>query len=248
MNEQISPFISEFASELPAQIHGTVLIVEDDLALRRTLKTTLSALGFDIGEAGNGEEALMRLRMVSYEVVLLDLNMPGMGGIETCRAIRRQYPRLPILTLTVRDSEDDKVLALDSGADDYITKPFQIRELIARIRSAVRRFRAPETATESPLEVGQIALDPVRRRVTRSGEAIHLTPREFNVLQILMENAGKPIPHVKLLTAVWGEECSENREYLRVLISTLRKKLEADPANPEYLLTDSYIGYRFRDK
>ena len=106
--------------------------------------------------------------------MLLDVNQPGMGGIETCRAIRRSYPRLPILTLTVRDSEDDKVLALDSGADDYITKPFQIRELIARIRAAIRRFRTPETAVEAPLEVGQIALDPLRRRVTRSGEAIHL--------------------------------------------------------------------------
>jgi len=231
-----------------SEVYGTVLIVEDDASLRRTLRTTLTALSFDVGEAGTGEEALVRLRMVDYEVVLLDLNMPGMGGIETCRAIRLTYPRLPILVLTVRDSEDDKVLALESGADDYITKPFQMRELTARIRSAIRRYRAPESNNEAPLEVGQITLDPVRRRVTKGDLQIHLTPREFHVLQLLMENAGKPLPHMKLLTAVWGEEFSENREYLRVLMSTLRKKLEADPANPEYLLTDSYVGYRFRDK
>jgi two-component system KDP operon response regulator KdpE len=231
-----------------SEAQGMVLVVEDDVSLRRTLRTTLTALGFDVGEAGTGEESLMRLRMVDYEVVLLDLNMPGMGGIETCRAIRRSYTRLPILMLTVRDSEDDKVLALETGADDYITKPFQMRELTARIRSAIRRFRTPEVSTEALIEIGLITLDPVRRRVTKADTPVHLTPREFSVLHLLMENAGKPLPHVKLLTAVWGEECRENREYLRVLMSTLRKKLETDPANPEYLLTDSYVGYRFRDR
>jgi two-component system, OmpR family, KDP operon response regulator KdpE len=230
------------------EAHGTVLIVEDDLPLRRILRTTLTAQGFDVGEAGTGEEALMRLRMADYEVVLLDTNMPGMGGIETCRHIRRSYTRLPILMLTVRDSEDDKVYALNSGADDYITKPFQMRELTARVNSAIRRYRAPEAPKEEPLTVGPITLDPARRNVTKASIPVHLTPREFSVLHLLMENAGKPLPHVKLLTTVWGPEYSENREYLRVLMSNLRKKLESDPANPEYLLTDSYIGYRFRDK
>lgn len=229
-------------------VHGTVLIVEDDSSLRRILRTTLTGLGFDVGEAGTGEEAMTRLRMVGYEVVLLDMNMPGMGGIETCRHIRRLYTRLPILMLTVRDSEDDKVHALESGADDYITKPFQMRELSARIGSAIRRYRAPEAPAEEPITVGLITLDPVRRKIEKSGTAVHLTPREFSVLRLLMENAGKPLPHVKLLTTVWGAEYSENREYLRVLMNNLRKKLETDPANPEYLLTDSYIGYRFRDK
>jgi two-component system, OmpR family, KDP operon response regulator KdpE len=229
-------------------VHGTVLIVEDDSSLRRILRTTLTGLGFDVGEAGTGEEAMTRLRMVGYEVVLLDMNMPGMGGIETCRHIRRLYTRLPILMLTVRDSEDDKVHALESGADDYITKPFQMRELSARIGSAIRRYRAPEAPAEEPITVGLITLDPIRRKIEKSGMAVHLTPREFSVLRLLMENAGKPLPHVKLLTTVWGAEYSENREYLRVLMNNLRKKLETDPANPEYLLTDSYIGYRFRDK
>ena len=230
------------------EIHGTVLIVEDDSALRRILRTTLAGEGFDVGEASTGEEALTRLRMIDYEVVLLDMNMPGMGGIETCRHIRRSFSRLPILMLTVRDSEDDKVYALNSGADDYITKPFQMRELTARIGSAIRRYRAPEVPREEPITVGLITLDPARRSVSREGSPIHLTPTEFEVLRLLMEHAGKPLPHAKLLTTVWGPEYSENREYLRVLMTNLRKKLETDPTNPEYLLTDSYVGYRFRDR
>lgn len=231
-----------------SEILGTVLIVEDDSSLRRILRTTLTAQGFDVGEAGTGEEALMRLRMVDYEVVLLDMNMPGMGGVETCRHIRRSFTRLPILMLTVQDSEDDKVYALNAGADDYITKPFQMRELTARIGSAIRRYRAPETPKEEPITVGLITLDPARRKVTKASTPVHLTPREFDVLRLLIENAGKPLPHTKLLTTVWGPEYSENREYLRVLMNNLRKKLETDPAKPKYLLTDSYIGYRFQDE
>src|SRR3984885_6274367 len=157
---------------------GRLLIVEDDSALRRSLRTTLDVMGFDVGEASNGEEGLVRLRMVDYEAVVLDINMPGMGGIETCRRIRRTYTRMPILMLTVRDGEDDKVEALDAGADDYVTKPFQTRELTARIRSAVRRFRAPETPAEMVIVNGAIMLDPVRRQVERDGVRVHLTPRE----------------------------------------------------------------------
>ena len=225
---------------------GTVLIVEDDPALRRTLRTTLDALGFDIGEACNGEEALLRLRMVDYEAVLLDLNMPGMGGIETCRKIRRAFTRLSILILTVRDAEDDKVEALDAGADDYITKPFQIRELTARLRSAVRRFRAPETPSDLPIAIGDVMLDPARHRVERSGVEVRLTPREFDALRFLMEHAGRPVTHAQLLAALRGPGYGEDREYLRVLIGQIRKKLEDNAANPAYILTDSYIGYRFR--
>ena len=224
---------------------GRLLIVEDDPALRRTLRTTLNALDFDVGEAGNGEEALTRLRMVDYEAVLLDINMPGMGGIETCRRIRRVFTRLPILMLTVRDSEDDKVEALEAGADDYITKPFQIRELTAQASSAVRRFHAPELPAEMPIIVGEIMLDPVRRRVERFGSEIRLTPREFDALQFLMEHAGRPVTHARLVTALRGPGSEEDREYLRVLIGQLRKKLEDDPAKPTCILTDSYIGYRF---
>ena len=211
------------------------------------MRTTLAALDFDIGEASTGEEALRRLRMVDYELVLLDMNMPGLDGIETCRRIRRSYSRLPILMLTVRDSEDDKVQALDSGADDYITKPFLIRELTARIRSAVRRFRAPEVPPEEPLTVGLITLDLARRKVEKAGAPIRLTPLEFSALRILMENAGKPLTYGALITALWRSEVGGSRESLRVLISNLRAKLEDDATNPQYLLTESQVGYRFRD-
>lgn len=225
---------------------GRLLIVEDDSALRRSLRTTLDVLGFDIGEASNGEDGLIRLRMVDYETVLLDINMPGIGGIETCRRIRRTYTKLPILMLTVRDSEDDKVEALEAGADDYVTKPFQTRELTARIRAAIRRFRAPETPAEMPITNGAITLDPIRRRIERAGIEVHLTPREFDALQLLMTNPGRPITHARLIAALRGQGFGNERAYLRVLIGQLRKKLEHDAANPIYILTDSYIGYRFR--
>jgi two-component system KDP operon response regulator KdpE len=226
---------------------GSVLIVEDDTALRRSLRTSLDALGFDVGEAGNGEDGLVRLRMVDYEAVVLDINMPGIGGIETCRRIRRTYTRMPILMLTVRDSEDDKIEALDAGADDYVTKPFQTRELTARIRASIRRFRAPETPAEMPIVNGAIMFDPVRRRVERAGVEVHLTPREFDALQYLITHAGRPVTHAKLLGVLRGPGCGNERTYLRVLIGQLRKKLEDDPANPVYVLTDSHIGYRFRE-
>ena len=226
---------------------GRLLIVEDDSALRRSLRTTLDVMGFDIGEASNGEEGLVRLRMVDYEAVLLDINMPGIGGIETCRRIRRVYTKMPILMLTVRDSEDDKVEALEAGADDYVTKPFQTREMTARIRAAVRRFRAPETPAEMPITNGVIMLDPVRHRVERAGIEIHLTPREFDVLQLLMTHAGRPITYARLISSLGVAGFGSERAYLRVLIGQVRKKLEDDAANPIYILTDSYIGYRFRE-
>ena len=147
---------------------GRLLIVEDDVALRRSLHTTLGSLGFDVSEAGNGEDALANLRMADFEAVLLDINMPGIGGIETCRRIRRISTKLQILMLTVRDDEDDKVGALEAGADDYVTKPFQSRELTARIRTAIRRFRAPEAPADMTIVIGSIVLDPVRWRVERS--------------------------------------------------------------------------------
>lgn len=189
----------------------------------------------------------MRLRTVSYEAVLLDINMPGIGGIETCRRIRRVFTRLPILMLTVRDGEDDKVEALEAGADDYVTKPFQMRELTARIRSAVRRFRAPEIPSAMVIANGEIMLDPVRRQVERDGLSVHLTPREFDALHLLMTHAGRPVTHARLLSALRGTDAGNDRSYLRVLIGQLRKKLETDAANPHYVLTDSYIGYRFRE-
>ena len=226
---------------------GKVLIVDDEPSIRRALRTTFGTLGFDVSEAITGEEALPLLRTAAFDAVLLDVNMPGMGGLEACREIRRQFPRLAVLMLTVRDNEDDKVEALDAGADDYVTKPFPIRELVARVRSAVRRSHAPTDNVNSVIAIGQIALDPLRRLVQKNGATLHLTPKEFDLLHHLMKNAGLPILHARLLSAIWGPEYGNELEYLRTYIRQLRKKIEDDAAHPRYLLTDSRIGYRFRE-
>jgi two-component system, OmpR family, KDP operon response regulator KdpE len=228
-------------------VQGKVLIVEDDAALRRGLRSTLGMNGFDIGEAGNGEEALMRLRMVDYDAVLLDINMPGMGGMETCSRMRRIFTRLPILMLTVRGSEDDKVQALESGADDYITKPFKMRELTARLRAAIRRYHAPEAPADMSITVGDITLDPVRRQVEKAGVSIHLTPHEFDALKLLMSQAGRPVMHAKFHALLRPGDDITDRAYLRVLIGQLRRKLGDDSSNASHIETDGYIGYRFRD-
>jgi two-component system KDP operon response regulator KdpE len=228
--------------------HGTILVVDDDSATRRALHMTLSGMGFTVVEAARGEEALSLVRVTRLDAVLLDVDMPGMGGMEACRAIRHAVARLPILMLTVMDSEDDKVLALDAGADDYITKPFQVRELTARLRSAVRRRNAQDTDRDRPIRLGQIELDPVKYRVQKNGRSIHLTPKEFEMLHYLMMHAGEPIPHARLLKSVWGAEYGDELEYLRTFVRQLRKKIEDDPRHPQYLLTDAYIGYRFTDK
>lgn len=228
-------------------VQGVVLVVDDDLSTRRALRVTLSELGFTVVEAGRGEEALSLVRLTWFDAVLLDVDMPGMGGVETCRAIRRAIARLPILMLTVMDSEDDKVLALDAGADDYITKPFQLRELTARVRSAVRRRNVQDPNRDAPIRYGRLELDPVKYRVLKCGRSIHLTPKEFEMLHYLMTHAGEPIPHARLLKAVWGPEYGHELEYLRTFIRQLRSKIEDDPKNPRYLLTDPYVGYRFNE-
>ena len=224
-----------------------ILIVDDESAIRRALRPPLLELGFQVAEASRGEEALQMLRAGGYDVVLLDVNMPGIGGIETLRRMRALAPRLPIVMLTVRDAEEDKVEALELGADDYVTKPFSTRELIARIRTAVRRVQAPARAEDAPIEIGELRLDPVKRKVTKRGLPVHLTRKEFDILHCLMSRAGRVITYARLLTAVWGADCREEVEYLRTFVRQLRKKIEDDPSNPVYLLTDVYVGYRFAD-
>ena len=232
----------------PVAPQGTILVVDDDSSTRRALRVTLSGMGFSVVEGARGEEALSLVRATWFDAVLLDVDMPGMGGVETCRCIRRSVARLPILMLTVMDSEDDKVLALDAGADDYITKPFQLRELTARLRSAVRRRNAQDTNRDALIRQGHLELDPVKYRVMKRGRAIHLTPKEFEVLHYLMMHAGEPIPHARLLKSVWGPEYGSELEYLRTFVRLLRKKIEDDPQNPQYLLTDAYVGYRFNEQ
>jgi two-component system, OmpR family, KDP operon response regulator KdpE len=224
-----------------------ILVIDDESAIRRALRPPLVELGFQVAEASRGEEALQMLRAAVYDAVLLDVNMPGIGGIETLRRIRAFAPRLPILMLTVRDQEEDKVHALDLGADDYVTKPFSTRELIARIRAAVRRVKAPARAEDAPIEIGEIRLEPVKRSVTKRGDPVHLTRKEFDILHCLMIRSGRVVTYARLLTAVWGADCREEVEYLRTFVRQLRKKIEDDPSNPLYLLTDVYVGYRFAD-
>jgi len=224
-----------------------ILVVDDESSIRRALRPPLVELGFQVAEASRGEEALQLLRGGAHDAVLLDLNMPGIGGLETLRRIRLFAPRVPILILTVRDQEEEKVLALDLGADDYVTKPFSTRELIARIRAAIRRVKAPVRAEDAPIEIGEIYLDPGKRTVTRRGQVVHLTRKEFDILHCLMSRAGRVVTYAKLLTAVWGPDCREEVEYLRTFVRQLRKKIEDDPSNPIYLLTDVYVGYRFAD-
>lgn len=227
---------------------GLVLLVEDDSALRQRLSGLLDGLGFGVMSAQNGELALAQLRISEFDAVLLDLNMPGMGGMAACARMRELYPRLSILVLTVRDSVEDRVAALDAGADDYVTKPFRLPELAARIRAAVRRTRQPERPDERRIEIGEISLDPTAYVVLKDQKPIHLTPKEFELLHILMRHAGNPITHRRLLTKLWGEEYGDEREYLRTYISQLRRKLEANATHPEYILTETHVGYRFRPR
>jgi len=228
------------------QESDTLLIVDDERSIRHSLRTILSNFGFVMVEAARGEEALSLVRSAQFDAVLLDISMPGMGGIEVCRQMRRISPRLPIVMLTVQDTEDCKVEALDAGADDYITKPFQLLELTARLRVAVRRNRSDDNNVQA-IQIGNVHLDPDRHLVRKNGKAVHLTPKQFEVLRCLMANAGRPISHARLLKSVWGPEYGNELEYLRTFIRQIRLKIEDDPANPSYLLTESHIGYRFSE-
>jgi two-component system KDP operon response regulator KdpE len=235
-------------SSEPERPSGRILIVDDEYSVRRALHITLYDQGFDVSEASSGEEAIALARVITFDAVLLDMVLPGKGGIEVCRELRKIAPRLAIVVVSVRDAEDDQVEALDAGADDYVTKPFQMRELTARIRSAVRRAKASALEAEEAISIGDIALYPARRSVTKGGQPVHLTPKEFDLLAFLMRRAGMPVTHASLLSAVWGTEYTNQVEYLRTFIRQLRGKLEDDRTNPKYLLTENHIGYRFIDQ
>jgi len=225
----------------------SVLVVDDEFALRTALRKSLSAGGFDVEEARNGEEALGAIRQRSFDLVLLDINMPGVGGMETCRKIRGMAPQTGIVMVTVRDAENDKVDALEAGADDYVTKPFRLRELMARLRAVLRRTEAHEAAPSLILTAGELEMDLERHVLRRAGQAVHLAPKEFELLAFMMQNQGIPLTHAKLLRSVWGIEYGNELEYLRSYVKMLRKKIERDPSKPEYILTEPWVGYRFRN-
>jgi two-component system KDP operon response regulator KdpE len=229
-------------------MRGKLLIVDDEQAIRWALRKTLQGMNFEIVEAETGQQAIALVRTIRFDAVLLDISMPGMNGIETCREIRKLMPLLGIVMLTVRNTEEVKIQALDAGADDYITKPFNIRELAARVRAVVRRVHASEGDHAAAITIGDIELDPARRLLKRGGVSIHLTPKEFDLLYFLMSHAGLSLTHARILAAVWGPEYCGELEYLRTFVRQLRKKLGDAAASPKYLLTDAQVGYRFRAK
>ena len=220
-----------------------MLVVDDEPQILRSLRTALTAAGYDIQTAATGEEALRLLQGRLPDLVILDLVLPGISGLEVCRRLR-EHSSVPILVLSARGEERDKVAALDLGADDYLTKPFGVEELLARIRAALRRaagVRGPSTV----IAAGDLRVDVDRRLVTRAGVEVHLTATQFNLLKTLVVHAGRVLTHAYLLRTVWGPEYEGETQVLRVFIAQLRRKVEQDPAHPRHIRTEPGVGYRF---
>jgi two-component system KDP operon response regulator KdpE len=221
-----------------------ILVVDDDPQIRRVMRVTLTGQNYEVDDARDGETALEKLRETRFDLVLLDMNMPGMGGLETCRQIRAQS-EIAIVMLTVHDSEPDKVEALDAGADDYVTKPYKAPELLARIRAALRR--TPWTHGPSGrVTIGAVEVDFDTRQVTSRGRNVRLTPKEFELLRYFVSHPNKVLSHRELLQAVWGPDYGDQVDYLRVFVNQLRKKIEQSPSKPVYLLTEPWVGYRLQ--
>jgi len=220
-----------------------ILVVDDEPAIRRFLRTALGTYGFSISEAARGEEALNAVATGHPDVVILDLGLPDMDGVEVTRRLR-EWSQIPIVIVSVRDQENEKINALDAGADDYLTKPFGIGELMARIRVVMRRSAPSEQ--EPVFQIGDLMIDRVRRLVTVSGKPVALTPTEYDLLRILAANSGKVLTHHQLAHLVWGNTDDSQSHLLRVHIGNLRAKIEADPSRPYYITTEPGVGYRFR--
>ena len=223
-----------------------ILIVDDEPQITRVLRRSLTSHGYDVRSAADGESALETFGDFSPNLVITDLSMPNLDGIELCRRLRELSP-VPIVVLSVKGEERTKVEALDAGADDYVTKPFGIDELLARIRAALRRVpeTKPASVASTVLEAGDFRVDLEGRIVTAGNRQVHLTPKEYDLLVYLIGHPGKVLTHRTLLAAVWGGNYVEQTEYLRVFIGQLRKKIESDPSTPRYILTEPWIGYRF---
>jgi two-component system KDP operon response regulator KdpE len=226
----------------PAQI----LLVDDEIAIQRAMAPLLRSRGYGVSVARTGREALDTFERERPDLVILDLGLPDMDGSAVCRRVRERSDT-PILVLSARGAEKDKVVALDCGADDYVTKPFGPEELMARVRAALRRSSGREATLHGQLTRGDLTIDFDRRRVQRGEDEIRLTPREFELLTLLLAHAGRVLTHRFILKAIWGSQVTPP-EHLRVLMGQLRKKIEPDPANPRYLLTEPWVGYRFADE
>ena len=224
--------------------HRRILVVDDEPQITRVLRTTLSAQGYDLRVANDGETALEIMKDWTPDLVITDLAMPHMDGFELCRRVRAKA-EMPIIVLSVRGEERTKVQALDAGADDYVTKPFGMSELLARVRANLRRVPAEEPASGGVIDEGDFRIDVDAHTVTIRGEEVRLTPKEFDLLVYLARHSGKVMTHRALLAAVWGPNATEQPEYLRVFVGQLRKKIEPDPSAPRYILTEPWVGYRF---
>lgn len=221
-----------------------ILVVDDEPQMRRVLRSTLSALGFVVADAESGEAAMERVRQEKFDLILLDINMTGLSGLETCRAIRSRSD-VGIIMLTVRDRSLDKIEALDAGADGYVTKPFDVNELLARIRATLRRAPASALSQTDVLRLESLEISFHDRLVRVSGRTARLTPTEMDLLHYFVTHSNIVLPHDQILQAVWGPDYGNEVEYLRVFVNQLRKKIEPDPASPRYILTEPWLGYRF---
>jgi len=222
---------------------GRILVIDDEPQIRRLMRTTLIGAGYEVEDAKSGEEGIEKMSQFHPDLVLLDINLPGMGGLAACNMIRADK-NVAIIMLTVRDSEADKVAALDAGADDFVTKPFSTPELLARIRAALRRVPAMQS-TSDRLKVGSLIIDFVDRTVCNGADPVHLTPKELDLLRYMTQHANKVISHRELLQAVWGADYGHQVDYLRVFIKSLRKKIELNPDQPVFITTEPWVGYRF---
>ena len=222
---------------------GRILVIDDEPQIRRLMRTTLIGAGYEVDDAKSGEEGFEKMSQFHPDLVLLDINMPGMGGLAACKMIRTDK-NVAIIMLTVRDSEEDKVATLDAGADDFVTKPFSTPELLARIRAALRRVPALQTSQDR-IRIGNLVIDFGARTVAKGGEPVHLTPKELDLLRYLTQHANQVVSHRELLQAVWGADYGREVDYLRVFIKNLRKKIELNPDAPEYITTEPWVGYRF---
>jgi two-component system KDP operon response regulator KdpE len=223
---------------------GRILVVDNEPQIRRIMRTTLTSAGYEVDDAKTGEEALEKVRDFRPELVLLDINMPGMGGLAACREIRASA-NIAIIMLSVRNSEADKVAALDAGADDYVTKPFSTPELLARIRAALRRLPVSQSSP-AKIRIATLEIDFTARTVSNGSKSAHLTPKELDLLRYLTQHANEAVAHRELLQAVWGPDYGDQVDYLRVFIKNLRKKIELNPEHPEYITTEPWVGYRFK--
>jgi two-component system, OmpR family, KDP operon response regulator KdpE len=224
---------------------GRILVVDDDPQIRRVMRVTLVAQGFEVRDARSAEQTFEILQQEKFDLVLLDINLPGAGGLDVCRHVRTSSDAA-IIMLTVRDAEKDKIEALDAGADDFVTKPYSTPELLARIRAALRRVPLSPEGGPHVIQLDDVDIDLVQRHVTVRGRTVRLTPKEFDLLHYLVTHPNIPLTHLRLLQVVWGPDYGNEVEYLRTFINQLRKKIEKNPAKPKYILTEPWVGYRFQ--